>query len=171
MAAAPIRLTVETGNIPNTFRFRAAFPAPAADAAGSCAPAVLAFGDGQSTDLGLLCAPTAVTWREQHRLELAAHTYAGAGPYQAELRWGDEAWRVAVSPAAPDFAPAAADLPEVVLFATHDHKFLSTVANRIVEFTPGGFIDRAMSFDEYLESAEVAKMREELFQGHAELVL
>jgi len=60
---------------------------------------------------------------------------------------------------------------EVILFASHDHKFLSTVANRIVEFTPGGFIDRAMSFDEYLESAEVAKIREQLFQGHAELIL
>ncbi len=61
--------------------------------------------------------------------------------------------------------------PEVILFATHDHKFLSTVANRIVEFTPGGFIDRKMTFDEYLESAEVAKIRDELFQGHAELTL
>ena len=61
--------------------------------------------------------------------------------------------------------------PEVVLFASHDHKFLSTVANRIVEFTPGGFIDRTMTFDEYLESAEVARIREELFQGQADLVL
>ena len=61
--------------------------------------------------------------------------------------------------------------PEVILFASHDHKFLSTVANRIVEFTPGGFIDRTMTFDEYLESAEVAKIREELFHGQAELVL
>ncbi len=60
---------------------------------------------------------------------------------------------------------------EVILFASHDHKFLSTVANRIVEFTPGGYIDRTMTFDEYLESPEVAKIRDELFQGHAELTL
>ena len=60
---------------------------------------------------------------------------------------------------------------EVILFASHDHKFLSTVANRIVEFTPGGFIDRTMTFDEYLESAEVAKIREELFHGEAVLTL
>ncbi len=60
---------------------------------------------------------------------------------------------------------------EVILFASHDHKFLSTVANRIVEFAPGGFIDRMMTFDEYLESPEVAKIRDELFQGHAELSL
>ncbi|ABA89872.1 ABC transporter, ATP-binding protein [Syntrophotalea carbinolica DSM 2380] len=60
---------------------------------------------------------------------------------------------------------------EVILFASHDHKFLSTVANRIVEFTPAGFIERTMSFDEYLESAEVAKVREKHFQGEACLTL
>src|SRR5512135_405404 len=57
---------------------------------------------------------------------------------------------------------------EVVLFSSHDHQFVSTVANRIVEITPGGIIDRVMGFDEYLESAEVAKLRDELFQGHGE---
>jgi len=61
--------------------------------------------------------------------------------------------------------------PEVILFASHDHKFLSTVANRIVEFTPRGYIDRSMTFDEYLESSEVAKVREEFFQGEAALSL
>jgi ATPase subunit of ABC transporter with duplicated ATPase domains len=61
--------------------------------------------------------------------------------------------------------------PEVILFASHDHKFLSTVANRIVEFTPAGFIDRAMTFDEYLESAEVARMRTEHFGQEAALAL
>ena len=60
---------------------------------------------------------------------------------------------------------------EVVLFASHDHEFVSTVANRIVEFTAGGVIDRAMTFEEYLESAEVAQTREQLCQGHAELTL
>jgi ATPase subunit of ABC transporter with duplicated ATPase domains len=60
---------------------------------------------------------------------------------------------------------------EVILFATHDHKFLSTVANRIVEFAPGGYIDRSMTFDEYRESPEVAKIRDELFQGQADLRL
>jgi ATPase subunit of ABC transporter with duplicated ATPase domains len=60
---------------------------------------------------------------------------------------------------------------EVLLFASHDHQFVSTVANRIVEFTPGGVIDRVMGFDDYLESAEVARQRDELCQGHAELRL
>ena len=61
--------------------------------------------------------------------------------------------------------------PEVMLFSSHDHEFVSTVANRIVEITPGGVIDRMMSFDEYLESAEVARIRDELCHGQAELVL
>jgi ATPase subunit of ABC transporter with duplicated ATPase domains len=60
---------------------------------------------------------------------------------------------------------------EVLLFASHDHKFLSTVANRIVEFTPNGFIDRSMTFEEYLESAEVAKIREEHFGEETALAL
>ena len=60
---------------------------------------------------------------------------------------------------------------EVILFSSHDHKFLSTVANRIIEFTPSGFIDRMLSFDEYLESAEVAKIREEHYGGETGLKL
>ncbi|PLX95892.1 MAG: ABC transporter ATP-binding protein [Desulfuromonas sp.] len=60
---------------------------------------------------------------------------------------------------------------EVILFTSHDQKFLSTVANRIIEFTPGGFIDRSLTFDEYLESREVAKIRTEHFAGEADLRL
>lgn len=60
---------------------------------------------------------------------------------------------------------------EVILFTSHDHKFLSTVANRIIEFTPAGYIDRMLTFDEYLESNEVAKIRAEHFQGEVELTL
>ena len=55
--------------------------------------------------------------------------------------------------------------PEVVLFASHDHEFLSTVANRIVEITPRGTIDRMMGFEEYLVDAEVAKSKEALSPG------
>jgi ATPase subunit of ABC transporter with duplicated ATPase domains len=61
--------------------------------------------------------------------------------------------------------------PEVLLFASHDHEFVATVANRIVEITPGGIIDRVMQFDEYLESEDVIRERDELYHGHAELTL
>jgi len=60
---------------------------------------------------------------------------------------------------------------EVILFASHDHEFVSTVANRIIEITPNGFIDRMMGFDEYLEDPEVTATRERLCNGHAELSL
>ncbi|MDD2366044.1 MAG: ATP-binding cassette domain-containing protein [Desulfuromonadaceae bacterium] len=60
---------------------------------------------------------------------------------------------------------------EVILFASHDHEFVSTVANRIIEFTPGGIIDRTICFEEYLESEDVNRERDELYHGHAELTL
>ncbi|MCE1227712.1 MAG: ATP-binding cassette domain-containing protein [Geobacteraceae bacterium] len=60
---------------------------------------------------------------------------------------------------------------EVLLFASHDHEFVSTIANRIVEFTSGGIIDRSMSFEEYLENEEVNRTRDQLCQGHADLTL
>lgn len=49
------------------------------------------------------------------------------------------------------------------LFVSHDHQFVQTVANRIIEITPKGIIDKMMSYDEYLASAEVQKLREELY--------
>ncbi|OGU13733.1 MAG: ABC transporter ATP-binding protein [Geobacteraceae bacterium GWC2_53_11] len=60
---------------------------------------------------------------------------------------------------------------EVLLFASHDHEFVSTVANRIIEITPGGVIDRTMGFEEYLESEDVSRERDELYHGHADLSL
>ena len=60
---------------------------------------------------------------------------------------------------------------EVVLFCSHDHEFVSTIANRIVEITPGGLLDRVMTFDEYLEDAEVSRERDMLYHGHAEASL
>ncbi|ABL01143.1 ABC-F family ATP-binding cassette domain-containing protein [Pelobacter propionicus] len=60
---------------------------------------------------------------------------------------------------------------EVILFASHDHEFVSTIANRIIEITPHGVIDRVMGFDEYLEDADVTAERDSLYEGHAELTL
>ena len=55
--------------------------------------------------------------------------------------------------------------PEVVLFSSHDQQLVSTVADRIVEITPAGVIDRMMGFDEYLENGEVTMIRQELGYG------
>jgi ATPase subunit of ABC transporter with duplicated ATPase domains len=46
------------------------------------------------------------------------------------------------------------DYKSNILFASHDHQFIQTIANRIIEITTMGIIDRKMSYDEYLESAE-----------------
>lgn len=54
-----------------------------------------------------------------------------------------------------------------LLFSSHDHQLVSTVANRIIELTPGGAIDRSMTFDEYLEDPNIKVRREELYaQAH-----
>ncbi len=50
-----------------------------------------------------------------------------------------------------------------VIFSTHDHEFAQTVANRIVEITPKGVIDRYMSFDEYLESDAIKELRNKMY--------
>ncbi len=61
--------------------------------------------------------------------------------------------------------------PEVVLFASHDHEFVATVANRIVEITPRGIIDKVMCLQEYLDDEEIAQTRDDLFQGNCALSL
>ncbi|MBP2635243.1 MAG: ybiT 1 [Firmicutes bacterium] len=50
-----------------------------------------------------------------------------------------------------------------LLFVSHDHQFIQTVANRIIEITPNGLIDRRMPYDEYLENADVKKQLAALY--------
>ncbi|MDR2138166.1 MAG: ATP-binding cassette domain-containing protein [Tannerella sp.] len=50
-----------------------------------------------------------------------------------------------------------------VLFASHDHEFIQTVANRVIELTPNGSIDRIMEYDDYISSPLVAELRERLY--------
>ena len=50
-----------------------------------------------------------------------------------------------------------------VLFSTHDHEFAQTVANRIIELTPTGVIDRHATFDEYLTDPKIKELREKMY--------
>ncbi|WP_299224189.1 ABC-F family ATP-binding cassette domain-containing protein [uncultured Psychroserpens sp.] len=50
-----------------------------------------------------------------------------------------------------------------VLFTTHDHEFAQTVANRVIELTPNGVIDRYMSFDEYMNDKKIKVLREKMY--------
>jgi len=50
-----------------------------------------------------------------------------------------------------------------VLFTTHDHEFAQTVANRVIELTPNGIIDRYTTFDEYMQDAKIKELREKMY--------
>lgn len=53
----------------------------------------------------------------------------------------------------------------VLLFNSHDHQFIDTIANRIIEFTPGGVIDKMMPFEDYLHSDQVKAERDAKYGG------
>ncbi|TSJ39160.1 ATP-binding cassette domain-containing protein [Mucilaginibacter corticis] len=55
------------------------------------------------------------------------------------------------------------DFRGTILFTSRDHELVETVANRIVELTPGGVIDKLMSYDEYINSDAIEKLKEERY--------
>lgn len=55
------------------------------------------------------------------------------------------------------------DFKGTVLFTSHDHQFVQTVANRIIELTPNGFIDKLMTYDEYLADETVKQQRQAMY--------
>ena len=62
------------------------------------------------------------------------------------------------------FNEGCVNFPGIVLLTSHDHTFMQTVANRVIELTPNGIIDRLMSFDEYIEDDRVKFLREEMYK-------
>ncbi len=52
-----------------------------------------------------------------------------------------------------------------VLFASHDHEFIQTVANRVIELTPNGNIDKMIEYDDYISDPKIAELRERLYAG------
>ncbi|MFZ9695458.1 MAG: ABC-F family ATP-binding cassette domain-containing protein [Chitinophagaceae bacterium] len=61
------------------------------------------------------------------------------------------------------FNEQCTDYKSIVLLSSHDHTFMQTVANRVIELTPKGIIDRLMTFDEYLEDDRVKTLRAEMY--------
>jgi len=61
------------------------------------------------------------------------------------------------------FNEGCQNFPGIVLMTSHDHTFMQTVANRVIELTPKGIIDRLMTFDEYMEDARVKELRAEYY--------
>jgi ATPase subunit of ABC transporter with duplicated ATPase domains len=60
---------------------------------------------------------------------------------------------------------------EVILFGSHDHELNNSVANRVIEFTPKGMIDRKMTFDEYFSDPKIKARRDEMYDGHQRPIL
>lgn len=52
-----------------------------------------------------------------------------------------------------------------ILFASHDHEFINTIANRIIELTPNGIIDKLMPYEEYIHDERVKALKEQLYGG------
>jgi ATPase subunit of ABC transporter with duplicated ATPase domains len=61
------------------------------------------------------------------------------------------------------FNEGCQNYPGIVLMTSHDHTFMQTVANRVIELTPKGIIDRLMTFDEYMEDKRVQELRAEMY--------
>lgn len=51
-----------------------------------------------------------------------------------------------------------------VLFSSHDHEFIETVANRIIELTPSGTIDKLMTYDEYIHDDAIKEQKEQMYK-------
>jgi ATPase subunit of ABC transporter with duplicated ATPase domains len=61
------------------------------------------------------------------------------------------------------FNNALKDWKHVALFTSHDHEFVQTVANRIIEITPNGIIDKRVTYDEYITDENIKAMREKMY--------
>lgn len=63
------------------------------------------------------------------------------------------------------------DFKEVVMFNSHDHQFVDSIANRIIEFTPKGIIDRYMKFDDYMSDPAIKALRMEMYGSKSAVAL
>lgn len=63
------------------------------------------------------------------------------------------------------FNNALKDWKQIALFTSHDHEFVQTVANRVIEITPSGVIDKWMSYDEFLKDKAIRELREKMYSA------
>ena len=59
---------------------------------------------------------------------------------------------------------AMENYPGSILFTSHDHEFIQTVATRIIELTPNGIIDKMMDYDDYITDERVMEARQRLYK-------
>ena len=58
-----------------------------------------------------------------------------------------------------------------MLFNSHDHQFVDSIANRIIEFTPTGLIDRFTTFESYINDKSIDALRDKAYEGKHHVVL
>ncbi|MFN7312255.1 MAG: ABC-F family ATP-binding cassette domain-containing protein [Bacteroidota bacterium] len=63
------------------------------------------------------------------------------------------------------FNNALKEWNHIAVFTTHDHEFSQTIANRIIELTPNGVIDKRMTFDEYLSDEQIKQLRQKMYSS------
>lgn len=63
------------------------------------------------------------------------------------------------------FNNSLVSFPGIVLMTSHDHEFIETVANRIIEITPNGMVDKYMEYDEYILSEKIQAQLDRLYKG------
>jgi ATPase subunit of ABC transporter with duplicated ATPase domains len=56
------------------------------------------------------------------------------------------------------------DFKGVLLFSSHDHEFIQTVANRIIELTPNGTIDKLMDYDDYIANDQIKELKAKMYE-------
>ncbi|MBN9350239.1 MAG: ATP-binding cassette domain-containing protein [Chitinophagaceae bacterium] len=61
------------------------------------------------------------------------------------------------------FNESMINFPGIVLLTTHDHQFMQTTANRIIELTPSGIIDRLYTYDEYIADERIKNLQDEMY--------
>ena len=62
------------------------------------------------------------------------------------------------------FNNSLTQFPGIVLMTSHDHEFIQTVCNRIIELTPNGIIDKRMDYDDYIVDEKVKELRNKLYK-------
>ena len=65
------------------------------------------------------------------------------------------------------FNESLIDWKHIAIFTSHDHTFVQSIANRIIEITPNGCLDKRMTYDEYLEDERVKLQRSQLYAGES----
>ena len=95
---------------------------------------------------------------QRRRVELARVLFSGADTLLL-----DEPTNHLDLEAITSLNEALIQFPGVMLFNSHDHEFISSIANRMVEITPGGIIDRMMPFDEYIKDDNIKELRKSYY--------